>query len=140
MTAPRLTLKLLDGAHITQIDAIASLVAADASGQFGLQAGHENFATLLEPGLFRWRLGDQADWLYGACTGGLLSCMQRAGHTEIRIVSRRILQGAQPEALQTQLEAALEREHSLRLGSRASQIKLETALHKRMQELAETRP
>lgn len=139
MSTPGLKLLLIDGANVTTISAVASLVAADASGQFGLQAGHEDFATMLEPGLLRWRLAGQLDWNHGACAGGLLRCQRRDGDVEVRIVSRRILQGAQPEALQALLDTALQREQSLRLSTRDSHIKLETTLHKRMQKLEETR-
>ena len=41
-----LSLMLLDGREATRIDGVASLVAGDASGQFGLQPAHEALVTV----------------------------------------------------------------------------------------------
>jgi len=135
-----MTLTLLDGARILRIDDVASIVAADASGEFGLQPGHAELVTMLEPGLFRYRTSSQAEWTFGACLGGLASCAPVAGHTDVRIVSSRILHGGQPEALQVQLDQALQRESSLRLSTRESHLQLDLALLRRLQQLAQTRP
>jgi F-type H+-transporting ATPase subunit epsilon len=136
-----LTLMLLDGSRMQRIERVASLVAADASGQFGVLAGHAEFVTLLEPGLWRYRIEGEASWHHAAGAGGLLHCMPRAaGATDVRIVSARLLQagaGETPEALERQLDALLEHEALLRLSARASQLRVDTALYRRLQELAE---
>jgi F0F1-type ATP synthase epsilon subunit len=133
-----LTLVLLDGRQVTQLDDVVSLVATDGSGQFGVQAGHVALVTVLEPGLFRYRRVSRPAWTYGACVGGLLACLGHGDHTEVRIVSSRFLNGEQPEALQTALDAVLEQESSLRISTRESQLQLELALARRMQQLAQT--
>jgi F-type H+-transporting ATPase subunit epsilon len=136
-----LTLMLLDGSRVQRIERVASLVAADASGQFGVLAGHAEFVTLLEPGLWRYRIEGEASWRHAAGAGGLLHCMPRAaGETEVRIVSARLLQagaGETPAVLERQLDALLEHEALLRLSARASQLRVDTALYRRRQELAE---
>ncbi len=48
-----------------------SFIGEDASGSFGLQAGHARFMTILEFGLARFRTAE-ADWQYLALPGALL--------------------------------------------------------------------
>jgi len=98
-----LTLTLLDGVTALRIEGVASLVATDATGQFGLQPGHAPLLTVLEPGLFRYRQG--GDWTWAASAGGMLHCTRDAGGTQVAVVSRRFVLGAEPEALQGQLDA-----------------------------------
>lgn len=50
---------------------ITSFIGEDASGSFGLQAGHARFMTVLEFGLARFKAADD-DWQYLALPGGLL--------------------------------------------------------------------
>jgi F-type H+-transporting ATPase subunit epsilon len=135
-----MTLQLLDGERRVQVDDVDSLVAADASGQFGLRPGHEALVTVLEPGLWRYRQAGRDAWTFGACAGGLLSCRPERGRTEVRIVSRRLLLDAEPEALQRQLDALREREGSLLISVRQNRQQLELALYRRMQELAQSVP
>jgi len=136
-----LTLTLLDGKSSVRMDDVTSIVAADASGQFGLLPGHLGLVTVLEPGLFRYRRAQHCAWTFGACVGGLLICAKAAGQAaQVRIVSRRFLQGEEPEALQTQLDELLERESVLRLSTRESREQLDLALYRRMQQLSETQP
>ena len=132
-----LSLMLLDGREATRIDGVASLVAGDASGQFGLQPGHEALVTVLEPGLFRYRLVGSETWTWCACAGGMLSCRHEGGAAIVRVVSRRFLRGADAEALQSQLDALLQREHGMRVSTRESRDQLELAFYKRMQQLAQ---
>jgi F-type H+-transporting ATPase subunit epsilon len=139
MSAAAFSLVLLDGQQVVRIDDVVSLVAEDASGQFGVQPGHAAMLTVLEPGLFRYRRSGQPQWTYGASVGGLLSCMAETSRSEVRIVSRRFLQGAQAESLQAQLDELLQRESSLRLTSREGQARVDLAFYKRIQELAQTR-
>jgi F-type H+-transporting ATPase subunit epsilon len=132
-----LALTLLDGSSSVRIDDVSSIVAADASGQFGLLPGHVAMVTVLEPGLFRYRVAGSSQWWYGACVGGLLSCVMAGGANDVRIVSRRFLQGEDPEALQAQLDRLLQRESTLRLSTSESRAGLDLAFYKRMQQLAQ---
>ena len=139
MSDAALCLILLDGTSSTCIEDVTSIVAADASGQFGLLPGHDALVTVLEPGLFRYREASKISWSYGACVGGLLSCSPGAGRrTQVRIVSRRFLHGDEPELLQTQLAELLEREGMLRVSTRESRERLDLAFYKRIQQLSQT--
>jgi F-type H+-transporting ATPase subunit epsilon len=140
MSPKTLKLTLLDGRAIERINQVTSLVAEDASGQFGVRPGHAAFVTMLEPGLFRWRTASRPAWFFGACTGGLLSCATLQGSTEVRIVSGRFLQGAAAEPLIAQLDGLLRDECGLRLSTRESTLRLEIAFVRRMQELSRTAP
>ncbi|EEP85587.1 alternate F1F0 ATPase, F1 subunit epsilon, partial [Burkholderia mallei GB8 horse 4] len=50
---------------------IVSLRAEDASGAFGIRAGHVDFVTLLRASVVRWRTADGATH-YAALDGGVL--------------------------------------------------------------------
>jgi F-type H+-transporting ATPase subunit epsilon len=65
------TLHLESAAQYERFDAVASLVAEDASGQFGLLASHERFITALRPALARFRTAE-GPWQYLALPGGVL--------------------------------------------------------------------
>lgn len=147
MNASTLTLDLLDGKSAIRLTDVSSLVASDASGQFGIWPGHAALVTVLEPGLFRYRQAGSDHWRHGACTGGLLHCLSQApgepqsetpDQTLVRVVSRRFILGELPEALQTQLEALLAQERNLRLSTLDKVSKLDLAFYKRMQQLAQT--
>lgn len=65
------TLQLNGARQSARIEAVESFVGEDASGSFGLCAGHERFMTPLVFGLARYRLAD-AGWHYLALPGALL--------------------------------------------------------------------
>lgn len=139
MSDAALSLILLDGTSSTRVENVTSVVAADASGQFGLLPGHDALVTVLEPGLFRYRQAYKTHWSYGACVGGLLSCSRTLDRTtQVRIVSRRFLHGDQPEVLQTRLDELLQREGMLRVSTRESRERLDLAFYKRMQQFSQT--
>lgn len=131
-----LTMTLLEGHRTVAFDDVISLVASDATGQFGIAPGHADFVTVVEPGMFRYRRASTRDWTYAAGLGGLFACERAAAGTVVRIVSGRFLFGDQPEALQAQLDALLEREHALLLSTRESRTQLDLALVRRLQQLA----
>ena len=137
MNAQRIHLTLLDGSSVHRIDQVSSLVAQDASGQFGLLPGHVALVTVLEPGLFRYKVGEDETWVYGASAGGVLHCEPQVQATEVRVVSRRFLWGDEPEALQERLNALLSKESTLRVSTRDSIAQLDQAFYKRMQRLSE---
>lgn len=62
---------LQDTVHTREWHDVVSFVGEDASGSFGLLAGHERFATALVFGLARFRTVDDA-WHYVAMPGGIL--------------------------------------------------------------------
>lgn len=64
-------MELYDAAKSKRIDNVASLIAEDRSGSFGIQAHHAKFMTVLIFGLFRYRLTTD-EWFYLAMPGGVL--------------------------------------------------------------------
>lgn len=65
------TLQLQDATHAKEISGVSSFVGEDASGSFGILAGHARLMTTLVVGLARFRIGDQA-WQYLALPGAVL--------------------------------------------------------------------
>ncbi len=63
-------LELHDTSQAQRFDDVSSFVGTDASGSFGLQAGHARFMTVLSFGLARFRL-PHGDWRYIAMPGGI---------------------------------------------------------------------
>ena len=65
------TLRLYDTVQTAIRDDVVSFVGEDASGSFGLLAGHARFTTCLVFGLARFRSLDET-WNYIAMPGGVL--------------------------------------------------------------------
>lgn len=65
------TLYLRDATHAETRSDVGSFVAEDASGSFGILAGHSRFMTCLVMGLARFRTDDQR-WHYLALPGAVL--------------------------------------------------------------------
>jgi F-type H+-transporting ATPase subunit epsilon len=65
------TLALHDARRSQRIRGVTSFVGEDASGSFGILAGHARLLTSLVIGLARFRVGDR-DWQYLALPGALL--------------------------------------------------------------------
>lgn len=65
------TLQLQDANRIERVDGVTAFVGEDASGSFGILAGHARLMTSLTVGLARFRVGD-GPWQYLALPGGLL--------------------------------------------------------------------
>ena len=65
------TLRLQDATHTEEITGVTSFVGEDASGSFGILAGHARMMTSLIIGLARFRTGEEA-WTYLAAPGAVL--------------------------------------------------------------------
>jgi F-type H+-transporting ATPase subunit epsilon len=63
-------LRLQDATRAEEITGVASFVGEDASGSFGILAGHTRMLTALIIGLARFRIGDA--WRYLAVPGAVL--------------------------------------------------------------------
>jgi len=82
----RFSLVLRDASRTEQIDGVTSFVGEDASGSFGILAGHTRFMTVLNFGLARFRCGE-GPWQYLALPGALLYFVGN----EMRVTTRRYL-------------------------------------------------
>lgn len=123
-------LTVCDGASCQRFDAVAALVAADATGAFGLQARHQALVAVLRPGLARFRLAD-GQWRYLALAGGVLRFADNAAE----LVSARCYLGDDAAALTARLAAELAREDSDLHAARATLAAIEQALKRRLAEL-----
>jgi len=123
-------LQLQDATHSEEIKNIASFVGEDASGSFGIFAGHARMMTSLVIGLARFRV-DEQEWQYLALPGALLYFHDNIltlntrhyllDHDYMRI----------SEALQQQLLSEEEKLHSMK----HSLHRMEEELLKRMWEM-----
>jgi F-type H+-transporting ATPase subunit epsilon len=124
------TLVLQDATHSERIDGVTSFVGEDASGSFGILAGHARAMSALVIGLARFRCGEEA-WQYLALPGGVLYF-----HEDVLTLStRHYLRDADyiriSTALQEQLLAEEARLHSVK----QSLHQMEAELLRRMWEI-----
>lgn len=109
---------------------VHSFVGRDASGSFGIQAGHEPFMTALEFGLARYR-GAAKEWQYLALPGGILHVT--AG--EVFVFTRRYLRDTDYRRISAQLEEQLRAEDAALSRTRVSLQQMEQHLLRRLWEL-----
>lgn len=76
-------LHLQSGTQYERIDDVVSLVAADASGSFGILAGHARMLTCLTTGLARFRTA-AGTWRYLALPGAVLYFVDNALYVNTR--------------------------------------------------------
>lgn len=112
------------------VTGVRSLVARDASGSFGIQAGHEDFMTALEFGLARYRTGAD-DWQYLALPGGIL----RVAAGAVWLFTRRYLEDRDYRRLGGELERQLRAEEEALRETRVSLQQMEQHLLRRLWEL-----
>ena len=112
------------------VPAVVSLVAQDASGSFGIQAGHEDFMTALGFGLARYRSGVD-DWRYLALPGGIL----RVANGEVWLFTRRYLEGSDYQLLGEMLDSQLRAEEEALREMHVSLQQMEQQLLRRLWEL-----
>lgn len=106
---------------------VRSLVARDASGSFGVQAGHEDFMTALEFGLARYRSG-AGDWQYLALPGGIL----RVAAGAVWLFTRRCLEDSDYRRLGGEIERELRAEEEALRETRTSLQQMEQQLLRRL--------
>ncbi|WP_428821275.1 F0F1 ATP synthase subunit epsilon [Microbulbifer sp. MCCC 1A16149] len=124
------TLELLAATEQQRIDGVVSFVGEDASGSFGLMAGHERSLTVLLFGLARFRRVDNG-WQYLALPGGLLYFVD----SHLQICTRHYLIDSDYERISMTLQQQLlaeERElHKIKEGLR----RMEESVLRRLWEL-----
>ena len=104
------TLVLQDATHTQRIEQVASFVGEDATGSFGILAGHARMMTSLVFGLARFRSGENA-WQYLALPGAVLYF----NDNELSLSTRRYLVDADYERISNTLqEQLLAEENELR--------------------------
>jgi F-type H+-transporting ATPase subunit epsilon len=95
------TLILRDATHSERIEGVTSFVGEDASGSFGILAGHARIMTTLVFGMARFRCAETG-WRYLALPGAVLYFVDN----ELMISTRRYLMDSDYE----QISAALQKQ------------------------------
>jgi len=123
------SLRLQDATRSEEIAGVTSFIGEDASGSFGILAGHSRMLTALLIGLARFRVGEGA-WQYLAVPGAVLYFQNNV----LTLSTRRYLLDADytriSQALQQQLLAEEEQLHTMK----TSLHRMEEAMLKRLWE------
>lgn len=110
-----------------RIEGVTSFVGEDASGQFGLKAGHERMMSIQVFGLVRYRIGAD-DWYYLAVPGGVVYFV----NNELFLSTRRYFRDQDYQRINTVLQEELaEEEHTLH-GIKKSLYHMEEEMLKRL--------
>jgi len=125
----RFTLALQDAAHTERINNVTSFVGEDASGSFGILAGHARMMTSLVFGLARFRI-DKNPWQYLALPGGVLYFRKN----ELSISTRRYLIDDDYERISSALQEQFVAEETELHAMKNSLHQMEEQLLKRLWE------
>lgn len=123
------TLVLQDATRSEQIDDVVSFGAEDASGSFGILAGHARMMTTLLTGLARYRHAD-GDWQYLAMPGAVLYFHDDT----LTLGTRRYLRDSNYLRISRALREQLLAEEEKLKATRDSLRRMEEALLKRLWE------
>lgn len=123
-------LLLMDYTRTVEVNHVSSFVATDASGGFGIQAGHETFITALQPGLARYKTeGDH--WHYLAQPGATL--WFHSNQLEL-ITTQLVLSDNRQELLQL-LETRWQQESETQSSTQRNVTQMEQALARKIWEM-----
>ena len=121
---------LLDTQGADSFDAVVSFTASDASGTFGLLAGHERLVAVMRYGLAHFVAADGRTH-YVALPGGVL----RFADNALTVTAVHYFLGAERDTLVAQLAAELAREDSDLRAAHATLAEIEHILMRRLSEL-----
>ncbi|MDH4120804.1 MAG: F0F1 ATP synthase subunit epsilon [Deltaproteobacteria bacterium] len=114
------SLVLQDATQHERIDGVESFVGENASGQFGIMAGHTRMLTHLTFGLARYRQAGDT-WVYLALPGALLQFM----NNEMVLSTTHYLRGTDHQALAQALDTQLRAEQDKKKEIKESLERLE---------------
>jgi len=124
------TLILQDATHTQRIEQVTSFVGEDATGNFGVLAGHTRMMTSLVFGMARFRVGKKA-WQYLALPGAVLYF----NDNELSLSSRHYLLDDDYERISTALHAQLLAEENELRELKKSLHQMEEEVLKRLWEI-----
>ena len=125
------TLHLQSAERYERIAGVSSFVGQDASGGFGILAGHDDFMTIVDYGLARFRCDDE-HWQYVASPGAVLSFHADALHFN----TRRYLRDDDYDRVCDLLSGQLAAEERALKAVKEHLQRLEQELFRRLHELA----
>lgn len=123
-------LHLQSATQYERIEGVTSFGGRDASGGFGILAGHERLMTLLTFGLARFRAGE-ADWQYLAVPGALVYVLDN----QLYLNTRRYVRGGDYDAVRDTLRKQFLAEETELHDVKQSLQRLEEEMFKRLIEL-----
>jgi len=125
---------LQDATRYERIERVESFVGTDASGSFGVQAGHERLMTSLVFGLARYRVAGEP-WQYIALPRALLYMLTG----ELYVSARRYFRDPDYRRMSEALTAQLRSEEDELKQVRESLRRMEEEMFKRLWELGRER-
>ena len=125
---------LQDATRYERIERVESFVGTDASGSFGVQAGHERLMTSLVFGLARYRVAGEP-WQYIALPRALLYMLEG----ELYVSARRYFRDPDYRRMSDALAARLRSEEDELKQVRESLRRMEEEMFKRLWELGRER-
>lgn len=136
------TMQVASATRLERFDGVSSFVGTDASGRFGLMAGHAPMSTVLSYGLARFRLetasgqagladGAAESWNYLALPGGVL----RFADNVLSIASRVFVVGGSVQEVGRTLAMEMERDTAQQVELRRTLQRLEQTLMKGLWQL-----
>lgn len=123
-------LALLDNRGAERFDAVRQFIAADASGSFGVLAGHARMVAVLRYGLARFE-DAQGRWRYLALPGGIL----HFADNRLTLTTVSYFLGERRDVLLDQLAAEMARADSEIAVAQATLTQIEQTLLRRLVEL-----
>jgi F-type H+-transporting ATPase subunit epsilon len=121
------TLHLQDAARYERVEDVSAFVGEDASGSFGILAGHARLMTSLVFGLARFRIGE-GDWEFLALPGALLYFVDN----ELYLSTRRYLRDPDYARISTALQEQLLAEEENLRGMKESLRHMEEEMLRRL--------
>jgi F-type H+-transporting ATPase subunit epsilon len=123
-------LALLDSGGADRFERVRQFIGADASGAFGILAGHESMVVVLRYGLIRF-LDDSDVWRYAALPGGILRFRDNA----LSVAAVRYFLGDEPGTLVDHLAREMARDDSELSAARQTLAKIDRSLVRRLAEM-----
>jgi F-type H+-transporting ATPase subunit epsilon len=124
-------LELLDSRGRHDFNNVIQFIAADASGSFGVLAGHAHLVAVLRYGLARF-LDSQGDWYYLTLPGGVL----RFCNNRLTVTTVRYFLGSERDLLCQQLADEMAQNDSEVHAAQATLSEIEHSLIRRLAELS----
>lgn len=127
------TIRVLDSTGQQEFTDVVSFVGEDASGSFGILAGHARMIAALVVGLARFQRAD-GSWRYLAMPAAVLYFENNV----LSLCSRRCLAGDDYEAISTALREQLLAEESRLASMKDNLHRMEDEILRRLWEIART--
>lgn len=117
-------------------DGVTAIRAEDATGDFGILPGHQDFVTVLSPSILSYRSGGEDGPRFVALHGGVLTV--RNGHF-VEVATREAYVGSNLETLEQTLIHSLEQARESELQARTEGSRLQIAAIRHLQDYLQAR-